>query len=356
MGSLVNRGDAQRAVVRINGVNKAKTFPRTKEGTIAARRWIIEQEADAVKTSRLKTGLTIAEVMVRMRLEELKKPYHCSNTSLFATLAVEFGPVDLSQLTAAWWVEKAMAWQGKDGKGIKPASRGSKLIRIFSALKRASKLWRNECEPRFDEMKIAWEQLVEMKAIGKPRARTRRVSPEEIVAIKEQIGVSSLTALPLADIIDVALTTGMRRGELMRVTWADLNTVKGKPMLWIRNRKHPKEKVGNDQNIPLLGKSAAIIKRQAKKLLENGKFDERIFPFCDKVVGRHFQQCALGAGIKGIHFHDMRHEAITLLFEQGYSIPEVCNVSGHKNWECLKIYTQLDGADMHKGPLAKRAA
>lgn len=344
MGSLVKRGEMLRAVVRLRGETKTKTFPRTKDGTALARRWIIEQEAGIVQNaSTNKAGFTIAGVLERMRLKELEKPYPTQTAALFASAALEFGPVDLSKLTADWWVEKAKSW-----RDILPSSRLTKLTRIFGALKRAQTLW--GCAVRWDEIKRAKAILAEDNLTGKGSSRDRRISDAELDAIKAQIGAATLTEVPLGDIIDFAVLTGMRRSEIMAATWDDLNTVKGCPMLWVRNRKAPKGKMKNHQNIPLLGGADKIVKRQKRTI------SPFIFPFNVHNITRNFRRCALGAGVKGVHFHDLRHEAISRLFEEGYSIPEVCNVSGHKSWECLKIYTNLNGADMHKGPISRRAA
>lgn len=344
MGSLVKRGAMLRAVVRLKGETKTKTFERTKDGTAAARRWIIEQEARIVTTaSTNKAGFTIVTVLERMRLKELEKPYRSQSAALFASLALKFGPVDLSKLTAEWWIDHAKAWK------VSPASRQSMLIRVFGALRRAQILW--GCAVRWDEIKRAKAILAEDNLVGRAPARDRRVTEEEIERIKAQMGAASVSKIRLVDIIDFAVLTGLRRAEIVNITWDDLNTVKGCPMLWVRNRKAPKGKMTNHQNIPLLGGADKIIKRQPRKA--GSPF---IFPFGQHQISRHFHQCAIGAGVKDVHFHDLRHEAISRLFEQGYSIPEVCNVSGHKSWECLKIYTNLNGADMHKGPLAHRPA
>jgi integrase len=348
MGTLVKRGDSARAVVRLRGQTKTKTFARTKDGIAAARRWMIEQEAHIVQTVRAVTGATIAKALEQMRLEELKKPYRTQTAAAFATHAKEFGDVDLSKLTAEWWVEKAMAWK------VTPASRNTKLLRIFGALKRAQILFGYTVN--WDAIKLAKGRMYERKQLGKSRARDRRVSEAEVKAIKAQIGRATATEMPLADMIDFALLTGFRRAEIVRVTWDDLNTIKGGAMLWVRDRKDPRNKIGNDDNVPLLGAAAAIVKRQPRLRLEDGGLDPRIFPYNAEMMARNFRQCSRAAQLKNIHFHDLRHEAISRLFEQGYGIPEVCLVSGHKSWTCLKIYTNLAGADLHNGPLAKRAA
>ena len=47
------------------------------------------------------------------------------------------------------------------------------------------------------------------------------------------------------------------------------------------------------------------------------------------------------AGIQNLHFHDLRHEAISRFFELGLSVPEVALISGHKDMRMLFRYTHL---------------
>jgi integrase len=89
-------------------------------------------------------------------------------------------------------------------------------------------------------------------------------------------------AVPLADLIDFSLELGFRISETCRVTWKDLD--RKKKMLWVRDRKHPKDKIGNDYHIPLLGKSLEIIERQPTEGLPDG----RIFPFKPDPWDPHF--------------------------------------------------------------------
>jgi integrase len=41
------------------------------------------------------------------------------------------------------------------------------------------------------------------------------------------------------------------------------------------------------------------------------------------------------------HFHDLRHDGISRLFEMGWTIPHVASVSGHRSWQSLKRYTHI---------------
>ena len=52
------------------------------------------------------------------------------------------------------------------------------------------------------------------------------------------------------------------------------------------------------------------------------------------------------SGITDLHFHDLRHEAITRFFEMGLSVPEVAVISGHKDYRMLARYTHLRAEDI----------
>ncbi len=54
------------------------------------------------------------------------------------------------------------------------------------------------------------------------------------------------------------------------------------------------------------------------------------------------------AAIEDLHFHDLRHEAISRFFERGLSVPEVALISGHRDYRMLFRYTHLRAEDVAK--------
>jgi len=51
--------------------------------------------------------------------------------------------------------------------------------------------------------------------------------------------------------------------------------------------------------------------------------------------------------IEDLHFHDLRHEGTSRLFEAGFSIEQVSLVTGHKDWKMLRRYTHLKPEALH---------
>ncbi|MDP3854897.1 tyrosine-type recombinase/integrase [Phenylobacterium sp.] len=60
--------------------------------------------------------------------------------------------------------------------------------------------------------------------------------------------------------------------------------------------------------------------------------------------------------IDDLHFHDLRHEATSRLFEAEYEIPEVSLVTGHRDWKMLQRYTHIRPEDLHAIGARRRAA
>src|SRR3546814_406315 len=68
---------------------------------------------------------------------------------------------------------------------------------------------------------------------------------------------------------------------------------------------------------------------------------DRIFPYNPRSVGTAFRRACRALKIENLHFHDLRHEATSRLFEAGLRIEQVALVTGHRDWKMLKRYTHL---------------
>ena len=77
-------------------------------------------------------------------------------------------------------------------------------------------------------------------------------------------------------------------------------------------------------------------------LLNRNKRNEYVFPITTNSLRLTFQRCKK---LK-IKISDFRHEAISRLFEKGYSIPQIVSISGHRTMSQLFRYahTKLKAA------------
>src|SRR3546814_18552509 len=73
---------------------------------------------------------------------------------------------------------------------------------------------------------------------------------------------------------------------------------------------------------------------------------DRIFPYHPRSVGTAFRRACRALKIENLHFHDLRPEATSRLFEAGLRIEQVALVTGHPAWKMLKRYTHLPPAQI----------
>lgn len=167
--------------------------------------------------------------------------------------------------------------------------------------------------------------------IGDPTARDRRPTNEELAELLAHSRHNkALRRIGYHVLIRFAVDSCMRLDEICSLRWEDLDEVNG--TILVRLRKHPKKKT--DEVVPLMGDSLAIIQAQPRE-------SERIFPFNTESVSNGFRRICRFLEIEDLHFHDLRHEGISRLFERGYQIQEVAMVSGHKDWKSLQRYVNL---------------
>ncbi len=143
--------------------------------------------------------------------------------------------------------------------------------------------------------------------------------------------------IPMRDIIDFAIASTRRLGEIFRLRWDDID--RHAMTIIVRNMKSPKGSKGNHVTVKLTREALAIIERQPKT-------GDCIFPYNPVSAQGNFTRACQRLGIDDLHFHDLRHEGVSRLFEAGYQIHEVAQFSGHLDWATLRRYTNLRPANL----------
>ncbi len=117
----------------------------------------------------------------------------------------------------------------------------------------------------------------------------------------------------------------MRRGEILAVCPEHIDVDKRALLV-------PGSKNGRARTIPL---SIPAIELLSKHRTTDG----RLFPLSANAFRLAWERVKRRAGIEDLHFHDLRHEAISRFFEKGLSVPEVALISGHRDPRMLLRYT-----------------
>ena len=71
-----------------------------------------------------------------------------------------------------------------------------------------------------------------------------------------------------------------------------------------------------------------------------------LFPITQDSLEYFWRKALRIAGIEGLRFHDLRHEATSRLFERGLDSMEVMTITGHSSADMLKRYTHFRAADL----------
>ena len=129
-------------------------------------------------------------------------------------------------------------------------------------------------------------------------------------------------------VVVLAIETAMRRGEILGLSWEHIDLDQRTAFL-------PMTKNGRSRQVPL---SEAAIEQLSKA----PKDTERPFPVTDVAVRQAWDRLRVRAGIDDLTFHDLRHEAISRMFDDGMKIHEVMAISGHRTASQLFRYVQVN--------------
>lgn len=182
--------------------------------------------------------------------------------------------------------------------------------------------------------------------IKKPSAgkgRDRRLSFEEEEAL---LKAASNYSNPMAIwIIRLAIETGMRKGEILSVRKRHID---------LRRRViHLPDTKNNDaRDVPMTKAAVAVLSEALRNPLRPISTDLVFFGDDPKdrnkpyIIDNAWKTIRKKAGITGLRFHDLRHEAVSRLVEAGLSDMEVAAISGHKTMQMLRRYTHLRAEDL----------
>ena len=97
-------------------------------------------------------------------------------------------------------------------------------------------------------------------------------------------------------------------------------------------------KNGSPRTVPLSGRALEILNTMPRDI------SGRVFPTNAMALRGLWRRACKRANIENLHFHDLRHEAISSFFEMGLTVPEVAMLSGHRTLSMLMRYShgQLD--------------
>ena len=327
-----------RAAIRIKRKGKvvyreSRTFDRKALAKDwASRRELELQEHDALNKV-MHRGVTVGELIKRYQKEFGGSFGRSKAKDMERLQSYKLADLDAIEATSRDFVDHVVYRL----KTVQPQTAGNDLIWLRGVFKTARTAW--GIPAALEPLNDAAETCRRERLIAKPNNRDRRPTLAEMEALLEYGKTTEARrTTPHQEIILFALFSSRRQDEITRIKWTDLD--ERNKMVIVPDMKHPSHKTGNHRRVYLTDEAWAIIQRQPKT-------DERIFPYNSKSLSARFTEWCKFLGIKDLHFHDLRHECVSWLFELGWDIPRVAGVSGHTTWSSLQRYTHLSRQEKH---------
>jgi len=353
MATITRRPNGNwQAKIRKKGLRKSKTFS-TKE---KAMRWARRIESDfddfgndssVLRAKKKAESMTFGEAMVKYRDEYTAKKIGCgqetSKINIILTLDIcmmklsHVEPEDLKDLMDNELTKK---------RGLAPATIKLYMAPISHMFTVAKKEW------GMKTLENPYSSVTKPKVRNHRDRRLEEGEEELLIAACEQPWKNKNPYLLPA--IRFALETTLREGELVALKWKDVDF--SVPKIKAKN----KDSEGNNiiKHIPLSKRALAVLDELKNMPDYNPK--GRIFPTTESAIYQAFvKACAracehvyarkIGShekcdckGIENLHFHDLRHEAISRLFERtNLRTEQIMTITGHKTQSQLNRYLHL---------------
>lgn len=183
---------------------------------------------------------------------------------------------------------------------------------------------------------VATNPLRNVSKPTEPRGRVRFLDKDECSRLL--IACKGSDSEALYPIVVLALTSGMRRGEIMGLRWRDVDL--DDACLTLHQTKN-----GDRRVVPLVGQALELLqKRRTDRLGDT----ELVFPGRLSSRPLEFKKPWLRAleraAIHDFRFHDLRHTAASYLAMQGCTTLDLAELLGHKTLQMVKRYSHLSTA------------
>jgi integrase len=298
---------------------KTQTFDTKADAAAWARSVEVAMDAGTAPTNRNAERSTLADVLTRYRDEVT--PQHRGRVfeteRINALLKHPMAALAMSEVNTS----VLAAWRDARLTTVSSGTVLREIVIVRAAVNRARAEWGIDIPCPF-------KHLTKPKA---PEPRDRRLGPGEERRLYEACAAMRNTYIQPA--IAFALETAMRQGEIVGLLWANVDLLK-------RTARLPITKSGKSRTVPLSTRAVAILSSLPRTT-------DFVFEGLRTYSIKHgFGRLTRRAKLPDLHFHDLRHEAISRLVERGLNLFEVAAISGHKTMDMLKRYTHLRAEDI----------
>lgn len=322
MASIRKRGERWQArVIRFGYPDQSKTFATRQD----AERWARSIESDIDKGIFLDRALaertSFGEVIERYvssvcplkrgGLIEQRRLLRLKKTNLWKMAMANIRPRDIAE------------YRDQRLQKLKTSTMNRELQLLGAVTNHAMREW---------GIALPFNPVEKVRKPSPGRGRTRVLSAHEEVRLLAAIDGASYLRIPrvnfnawIKPIVQLALETACRRGELLSMRWEYVELER-------RVVRLPLTKNGEERFVPLSTRAVEILDGLPRS--EDGQ----VFPIPWTALHQAFRKACKRADINDLKFHDLRHTATTRLASRLPNVIELAAVTGHKSLAMLKRY------------------
>ena len=345
-----------RAEIRISrkgfaNFKESKTFSsmRLAQKWLAMREEEIEENPDILLGRSDVTNITLANAIDKY-LDEVGNEYGRTKTyclrliqkfPIAQYIITKIKPADISEHVAL----RKGGYAKLDLKPIATSTLQHELLHMRGVLSHASVMWDVNVDlAGFDK---ATAQLRKTRQISSSGKRDRLPTTAELKKLTEYFyrkWQKPVYSYPMHLIMWFAIFSCRRESEITEMLLADYD--EDNEVWKVRDLKNPNGSKGNHKEFNVLEPCRKMIellqvKSTRKRMLNRGYDKDLLIPLSPKTIGSEFRNACKILGIDDLRFHDLRHEGCTRLAEEGFTIPQIQQVSLHDSWGSLERYVSV---------------
>jgi integrase len=325
MATLRKRGKRWHVQVRRKGrPSVTRSFLLRSDALAWAREQELGADRQGIPTAhRGLRGMTVADVVGRYRDEVVPRKRGADRETLVlnAFLRHSLARVALSDVTTGM----VSAYCTERLQRVKPSTLNRELDILRHAVAVARRNW---------DVPLAHNAFAEVTRpkIGAPRERRLHSDEQE----RLQAACVQCRNPYVHFLVQLALETAMRRGEMLNMRWRDVSFER-------RTLHIPVTKNDRARTIPLSSRALTLLRTLSDSRTLG---TDRILPITENAAKMAWKRIAKRARLENLRVHDLRHEAISRFFEKGLNVPEVALISGHRDPRMLFRYTHPRAEDV----------
>ena len=293
----------------------SKTFP-TKE---LARAWAIQQErlllSGGILPDKITNSTTLGQLFKRYRDEVTprKKGHVAERYRLNKLIDSALAPITIGNLKPG----DIASYRDSRLENVSQSTVRRELVLIRHCFAISANEW------GYEVLKEIFSKITLPK---EAHHRVRRISSEELEKLLSALSDQRNTEYRL--IVELALETGMRRSELLNLTFNDVRN----DLIEVANSKS-----GYPRIVPMTAHAKNIVSS-----IECDDMSNKLFNSSSNGLRLAWERAREKSGVFDLRFHDLRHEAISRMLEMGLSIAEVATICGHREYKSLFKYAHME--------------